>query len=70
MNIRIYHAVILTMKEGEPLTYGELWIQDGILTCVGKVPEERSTPVWDRQIDAGHNLVMPGFKNAHNPIRP
>ncbi len=65
MNIRIYHAVILTMKEGEPLTYGELWIQDGILTCVGKVPEERSAPVWDRQIDAGHNLVMPGFKNAH-----
>lgn len=66
VNIRIYHAWILTMREGEekPIS-GEIWVEDGILTCVGQVSSGKKMPKWDRQIDAKYNLVMPGFKNAH-----
>ncbi len=73
MNIRISNARILTMADGMKLTEGEIWIRgkriayigDGTnadLACRGK---ERDGIVWDREIDAKGNLIMPGFKNAH-----
>ena len=65
MNIRIYNAEILTMQDAVKPVWGELWIQNGILTLVGDVPADRESPYWDRQIDARGNLVIPGFKNAH-----
>ena len=64
MNIRIYHARILTMEEGSSIFEGELHVKGNKIVYVGpelaKVKEE-----WDREIDANENVIMPGFKNAH-----
>lgn len=63
MNIRIYNARILSMQSDVSVTEGEVWVEGKRITCVGKAKEK--APVWDREIDAKGNLVMPGFKNAH-----
>lgn len=63
MNIRIYNARILSMQSDVSVTEGEVWVEGKRITCVGKAKEK--APVWNREIDAKGNLVMPGFKNAH-----
>jgi len=64
MNIRIYNARILTMVEGEAVFHGEVHVKDNRIAYVG--PEFPETDmVWDREIDAEGNVIMPGFKNAH-----
>ncbi len=69
MNIRIYHARILTMEEDMPLFEGEVHIRGNRISYVG--PElKKDNPIlvntlWDRVIDAKKNVIMPGFKNAH-----
>lgn len=63
MNIRIYNAKILTMESGSEIFEGELWAEDGRISHVGQ--SKRNDINWDRQIDAGGNLLIPGFKNAH-----
>lgn len=70
MNIRFFNAGILTMKEGEEIFRGELWVQDNRIIYVGDVKEsppvsEKGAPLWDREIDCQGNLLMPGFKDAH-----
>lgn len=65
MKIRIYHATILTMVEEEKIFEGEIHIEGSRITYVGSGCQTCSEGKWDRQIDAGGNLVMPGFKNAH-----
>lgn len=71
MNIRLYNARILTMKEKEDIFQGEVWVQDNkIIYCgVATVKEHEAAQsadlVWDREIDCKGNLLMPGFKNAH-----
>lgn len=52
------------MEEGSELFSGELHIEDDRITYVG---EEKDAPedVWDREIDAEGNVLLPGFKNAH-----
>ena len=78
MNTRFYNAGILTMdgRAEDPMEIfmGEVWVEGSRITYVGR---EKSvcgagdslnalgTPVWDREIDACGNLLMPGFKNAH-----
>lgn len=64
MNIRIYNARILTMKQGEDLFCGEVQVKDGRIVYVGEEKKD-SAEAWDREIDAEGNLVMPGFKDAH-----
>ena len=64
MKIRIYHARILTMVEGEELFTGEIQIEDGKITYVGQEKKDASGE-WDREIDARGNVLLPGFKNAH-----
>lgn len=64
MNIRIYNARILTMKQGEDIFCGEVQIKDGRLVYVGE-EKKGDSEKWDREIDAEGNLLMPGFKNAH-----
>lgn len=64
MNIRIYNARILTMKQGEGIFCGEVQIKDGRLVYVGE-EKKGDGEKWDREIDAEGNLLMPGFKNAH-----
>lgn len=72
MNYRFYNARILTMQEAA-VTEGELWVQDDKILYVGEGGDgaelRRKLSIenisWDREIDCGGNLLMPGFKNAH-----
>lgn len=63
MNIRIYHGRLLTLDGNVDLTRGEVWVEGNKITYMG--PGKEDQPAWDREIDAGGNLVMPGFKDAH-----
>lgn len=64
MKIRLYHARILTMKEGEEIFQGEIWTEGAKITYVG--PAREDTPKdFQREIDCMGDLLMPGFKNAH-----
>ena len=69
MNIRFKNARILTMKDGQDMFEGELWVEGSKITYVGaKKPDEdidRDGKKFDRTIDCEGNLLMPGFKNAH-----
>ena len=72
MNYRFYHAKILTM-ETTAIMEGELWVQDDKILYVGEGGDAAAicqslsieSILWDREIDCGGNLLMPGFKNAH-----
>lgn len=72
MNYRFYHAKILTM-ETTAIVEGELWVQDDKILYVGEGGDAAAicqslsieSILWDREIDCGGNLLMPGFKNAH-----
>ena len=64
--IRIYNARILTMEEGKDVFEGEIWIEGNQISYVGTENREKAGEIsWERQIDVGGNLVMPGFKDAH-----
>lgn len=63
MKTRIYNAKILTMADSMELLEGEVWIDGSRIGYVGTPKDEM--PAWDREIDGGGNLLMPGFKNAH-----
>lgn len=63
MNIRFYHARILTMEHGFGLISGELHVCNDRISYIG--PEKENEMFWDRQIDCRNNVLMPGFKNAH-----
>lgn len=70
MNIRIYHARILTMEppenaNGFPILSGEIQIQGNEITYIGENGPTGQNIIWDREIDANGNLILPGFKNAH-----
>lgn len=63
MNTRFFNAKILKMDVSMELMEGEVWVEGNRISYVGPGREEH--PVWDREIDAQGNLLMPGFKNAH-----
>lgn len=63
MKIRFINARILTMKEGQDIFLGELWVENDKITYVG--PKIHSDIEFDRVINCRQNLLMPGFKNAH-----
>ena len=63
MNIRFYNAQILPMNGNMDIIHGEVWVEGNTITYVG--PHKECGNVWDREIDAEKNLIMPGFKNAH-----
>lgn len=64
MTIRFYNARILPMTPELPLLEdAELWIKDDKITYVGA--PRPTDAVFDREIDACQNLILPGFKNAH-----
>lgn len=68
MNIRFYNARILTMENGFDVFDGELWVSGNRILSAGdprSFDKRKEDIVWDRQIDADRNLLMPGFKNAH-----
>ncbi len=61
MKLRFYNAKILTMED-ENIIDGELCTDGGAVSYVGA---ERASGGYDREIDLGGNLIIPGFKNAH-----
>lgn len=61
MKLRFYNAKILTM-EIEKIIEGELHTENDKITFVG---ENAPTGNFDREIDLGGNLIIPGFKDAH-----
>lgn len=73
MNIRLYHAKILTMEQDRPIFDGEIWITDDKIHSVltldelgqAEVQKEKLSIEWNQELDCMSNLLMPGFKNAH-----
>ncbi|MCD8132974.1 MAG: amidohydrolase [Clostridiales bacterium] len=75
MNIRFFNAKILTLKEDDEfeIIEGELWVSGNRILYVGdgRRPDQilaslnRPVIIWEREMDCGGNLLMPGFKNAH-----
>lgn len=63
MKTRFMNARILTMKPQEPIIIGELWVEENRIIYVG--PKTNTDLDFDRVINCGLNLLMPGFKNAH-----
>lgn len=65
MSIRLYNARILTMKDGQDILPGEVWVEGHRIVYVGPEKKNEQNMVWERKIDCKQNLLMPGFKNAH-----
>lgn len=73
MNIRFYNAKILTLlpEHKFEIIEGELWVKGdticylGAAKKAGESVQGEDVIIWDREIDAKGNLLMPGFKNAH-----
>ncbi len=68
MKIRIYNAKIITMANGTDILEGEIHIDDERISFTGTKEEAgklNEQPVWDKEIDACGNVIMPGFKDAH-----
>lgn len=73
MNIRFYNAKILTLEEQHKFNIieGELWVKGDTICYIGdgknsfEVCKGDDVIIWDREINAAGNLLMPGFKNAH-----
>lgn len=55
------------------LISGELWVKGNRIVYIGDGTDTKRAHhkngdmeiLWDREIDAGQNVLMPGFKNAH-----
>ena len=73
MNTRFYNAKILTLAENHKfnIVEGELWVKGNTICYIGDgkdvadVCKGEEVLIWDREIDAAGNLLMPGFKDAH-----
>lgn len=61
MKMRFYNARILTMKNRDVIE-GELHTDGDKITYVGPLTNGGD---FDKEIDCGGDLLMPGFKNAH-----
>ena len=61
--IRFFNGRTLTMADGVSVTTDEVWTDGDKIAYIGPTPE--TLPAFERQIDLGGDLVMPGFKNAH-----
>lgn len=74
MNIRFFNAKILVpaAEHKFDIVEGELWVKGNTICYIGDgktdladVCKGGEVLVWEREIDAKGNLLMPGFKNAH-----
>lgn len=63
MKIRFYNCRLLTMNGHTDVKQGEVWVEDHLISYVGK--GKSSNTDFDQEIDIQGNLLMPGFKNAH-----
>ena len=62
--IRLYNALVMPMGADCSYFRGEVWTDANRIAYVG--PERGGErPAFEREIDLGGSLVIPGFKNAH-----
>lgn len=61
--IRFHNGRVLAMGDGLRVTEDEVWTDGDRIAYVG--PAREDTPPFERSIDLGGDLLMPGFKNAH-----
>jgi 5-methylthioadenosine/S-adenosylhomocysteine deaminase len=69
MNIRFFNANVLTMEDGKDIFRGEIFVSGDRILFVGtdeeagRFFEDHPDKVikWDKEIDCGGNLLMPGF---------
>ena len=61
--IRFCNGRQLRFGGGLRLTEEELWVDGGKIAYIGPAPE--TLPTFERVIDLGGDVVIPGFKNAH-----
>lgn len=62
--IRLYNALVMPMDDGSCRYFaGEVWTDGSRLAYVG--PERAAQGWFEREIDLGGSLIIPGFKNAH-----
>lgn len=62
--IRFYNGKILSFDDVScRISEGECWVDGDVISYVGPKPDEM--PGFEREIDLGGNLLMPGFKNSH-----
>ena len=66
--IRLYNARLMPMlaENDCSLVEGELWTDGGLISYVG--PARTDMPEFERELDLGGDLVIPGFKDAHTHI--
>lgn len=61
--IRFYNGKTLRFDGGAHLTADEVWTDGGEIVYVGAPGKEKGA--FEREIDLGGDVLMPGFKNAH-----
>ena len=61
--IRFFNGKLLAMNGNFDITDHEVWVDGDKICYVG--PGKADAPAFEREIDLGGNLLMPGFKNAH-----
>lgn len=66
--IRLYNARLMPMtRENDcSIVEGELWTDEERISYVG--PARADMPGFEREIDLGGDLIIPGFKDAHTHI--
>lgn len=77
MNIRLFHADIMSMKDGcRILEDHEIWVKDGKIVYIGRPKGHREMEAdmrtcgilphgFDKSMDVERDVLMPGFKDAH-----
>jgi 5-methylthioadenosine/S-adenosylhomocysteine deaminase len=58
----IRNATILTMNDAREVITGDVWIRDGRIAAVGRLPDGAHDP---QIVDAGGAIVLPGFVQTH-----
>ena len=61
--IRFYNGKTLRFDGGAHLSADEVWTDGGRIVYVGPAREEK--PAFEREIDLGGDVLLPGFKDAH-----
>lgn len=61
--IRFYNGRVLTFEPEAKIRQCEVWTDGARIYHVGARPE--AVPEFEREIDLGGDLLIPGFKNAH-----
>ena len=62
--IRLYNGLVMPMTSDCSYFSGEVWTDGGKIAYAGPA-RSGVLPEFEREIDLGGDLVIPGFKNAH-----